>query len=439
MQRSPGVPLALLLAAALPAAAAPKATLVKAGRLLDVKGGRYLSEQGVLVEGQRIKAVGPLATIASQAPADAKVIDLSHATVLPGLIDCHAHLLSSMKGALAPGDNILLTVAGMSAASRALLGARNARETLEAGITSARVVGHSGVDGDAALRDAIEAGWVVGPRLQAATRKLTPPGGQAVSLRHELDGALGELEFLPLSGPDEGRRAVRLALASGADLIKVVMDAGPRSIAPDEIAAIVAEAHRSKLKVAAHATTLAGIRAAIAAGVDSIEHGDEAGEAELKDMAAKGIFLGATDWPAGLIHDVIVTPRHPPAEQLPLWQAEVDKWVAANVARMRAARAAGVRFVMASDMWFEHPGKTRGAAALQVLEGLQDEGVPAAEILRAATLDGALLMGWQDDVGTLEAGRYADLIAVEGDPLADVKELRKVRFVMKGGTPVREH
>ena len=418
-------------------AADPRVTLVKARRILDVRTGKYLEAHAVLVEGERIKEVGPVAIVQAHAAGGAAVIDLGSATLLPGLIDCHAHLLSSMQPRLRVGENILTTVAGMSASARALQGAANAREALEAGITTVRNVGHSGVDGDAALRDAIEDGLVPGPRMLAATRKLTPPGGQGVSLRHEVAKAILDLEYLPVSGVEEARRGVREALAAGADVIKVVMDDEPRVLTLEEAKAIVDEAHRSKVKVAAHATTAVGIQAAAEAGVDSIEHADAATDASLKAMHDKGIFLGATDWPVEMLHDVFVRGRDYTPEQSASVEDTIGKWVDGNGKRMERARNAGVRFVMASDMWFRYPGKDRGQATLLVLSGLQAEGVPPAEILKAATLNAAELLGWADRIGAVEAGKLADLVALDGDPLADVGELQKISFVMKGGAVVR--
>jgi len=415
----------------------PAQTVVKAARLLDVKGGRYVEGVALRIEGEKIAEVGPAATIAAHAGQDALVIDLGAATLLPGLVDCHAHLLANTKGRLRLGENMLAMVAGQSASARAYVGAQNAREALEAGITSVRNVGHSGYDGDAALRDAIDAGRVPGPRLQAATRKLTPPGGQAFSLRPELAREIVDLEFLPLSGPEEARRAVREALVAGADVIKVVMDVDARVLAADETKAIVEEAHRSGRKVAAHATSALGIQAAIDAGVDSIEHADEATPAMLRQMREKKIALGATDWSARMLRDLFVAPLSYSEQEKADFEKAIARWVDQSRARIARAREAGVPFVMASDMWMEYPGRTRGQASLLVLEGLQQEGVPPAEILRAATLSGAELMGWGDRVGSLEAGKLADVVAVAGDPLADVAVLQKVSFVMKGGTVVR--
>jgi imidazolonepropionase-like amidohydrolase len=419
------------------AAQSQAATVVRAARILDVRAGKVLTGQAVLVVGERIQEVGPAVAVEAHAPQDATRIDLGGATLLPGLIDCHAHLLSMVHGRMSNQENMLVQVAGMSPAARALLGASNARETLEAGITTVRNVGHSGIDGDAALRDAIERGWVSGPRILAATRKLTPPGGQAIALNPAVADAIIKEEFLPVSGPDEARRAVRQALADGADVIKVVVDDGPRVLATDEMKAIVDEAHRARRRVAAHATSAAGIDAAAQAGVDSIEHATEASDASLATMARKGIFLGATDWSKQMVEDVFVKPVVYTPQEIAGLEAQIDAWMAQTKDRMERARRAGVRVVMASDMWGEYPGKTRGQAAVEVLRGLQDEGVPPLDVVRAATVNAAELLGWSDRIGAIEAGKLADLLAVEGDPLQDVAALRRPVFVMKGGVVVR--
>src|SRR5215471_8131946 len=155
----------------------PMPKLIRAGRVLDVKNGSYALDQGILTDGERIKDIGSWSNVQRSAPVDIAMIDLSEATLLPGIIDCHAHLLiSGDLGRLDPVELVVTTLTQMSVSSRALLGARNARELLEAGITSARILGHSGIDGDVALRDAINAGWIPGPRLQVSARKITAAG-----------------------------------------------------------------------------------------------------------------------------------------------------------------------------------------------------------------------------------------------------------------------
>src|SRR5215813_1987155 len=248
--------LVALSASALAQNTPSKTVLIKAGRLLDVKAGVYLPNQGVLIAGDRIKEVGAFDAVKARAPQDAVIIDLSQSTLLPGLIDCHGHLLCSMEGRWFPGgEAIVMSITRIGPAKRALIGAANARSMLEAGFTTVRNVGHSGVNGDAALRDAINEGLIPGPRVQAACRKLTPIGGQVIELRSENSPAIIAEEFLTVGSVEEARRAVRQALADGADVIKVVVDVNNRILNSDEMRAIVEEAHRARIKVAAHATT----------------------------------------------------------------------------------------------------------------------------------------------------------------------------------------
>jgi imidazolonepropionase-like amidohydrolase len=415
----------------------PKPKLIKAGRILDVRTGKYLTGQGILVEDGKIKQVAAFADLQGHVPKDAVTIDLTEATVLPGLVDCHAHLLIAGL-AVDARKNILDAVAGMSASQRALLGARLAREDLESGFTTVRDVGHSGVDGDAALRDAIEAGWVQGPRILASCRKLTPPGGQAVRLNPAIAEKVIDLEFLPVGSPDEARRAVRENLFYGADFIKVVADDGSRFVTAEEMKAIVEEAHRSKMKVTVHATTETGIQTAIDAGVDSIEHGDAITDGMLKQMKDKGIFFDLTETLAGsrlrafVQKSVVLSPE---GEQGFTQYEELSNREAPL--RVQRVLKSGVKFAIGSDMWFDYPGKTRGQATAIMFASLRDLGMPPLDIIRAATSGAAELLGWQDRIGVLEAGKLADIVAVSSDPLQDITVLERVNFVMKGGVVVK--
>jgi imidazolonepropionase-like amidohydrolase len=412
-------------------------TFIKAGRLFDFRTGAYLTNQGVLVEGERIKEVGPLAAVQSHVSKDAVVVDLSKAIVLPGLIDSHAHLLTGTTP-IDPSSTILLNVAGISQSTRALLGALNAREDLEAGFTTVRVVGHSGIEGDAALRDAINQEWVPGPRILASCRKLTPTGGQAVRLNPELAEPIINQEFLQVGSADEARQAVRENILYGADFIKAVADADGRFLAPEEMKAIVDEAHRSGLKVAVHATTKLGIQTSIDAGVDSIEHGDEVTDEQLKTMHDKSIFFDITETLYGdryrkLLETAVVLS---PEDEESLAASEKQS-AQTDPARVQRIIKAGVKYAMGSDMWWEYPGKTRGQASALMFGALHDLGMSSADIIRAATVNAAELIGWQDRVGAIEVGKFADLIATSGDPLQDITELERVRFVMKDGQIVK--
>ena len=419
------------------APAAPKTKLLKAARLLDVRTGRYVTNAAILIENDKIKEAGPAAEVQAHVPKGATIIDLGAATLLPGLIDCHAHLLTAGTS-IFPQETILNAVAGMSPSARVLLGAHNAREDLESGFTTVRVVGHSGIDGDVALRDAINRGWLSGPRIQAAARKLAPPGGQALHLNPAVSDQIIDQEFLQVGSADEARKAVRENLLYGADLIKVVADADNRFITPEEMKAIVEEAHRAKVKVAVHATTVTGIQAAIDAGVDSIEHGDEITDEQLKAMHDKGIFFDLTQLLYGgrlrtMLEKRVVLP--PQLQQgLKGYEQMEAKRTPALVQRILKS---GVKLTVGSDMWFDYPGKTRGEATAIMFGALKDAGMPAADIIRAATVTAAESMGWQGRVGSIEAGKLADVIAVTGDPLVDVTELERVQFVMKNGEVVK--
>lgn len=414
-----------------------KVVLIKAGRIVDVRTGRLLADQAIIIEGERIKEVGPAATVVPHAPADARIIDLQRATLLPGLIDCHTHLLSSWDGRHDTNEAAVLGITQMSAAQRALMGAGFAREELEAGITTVRDLGLSGIDGDVALRNAINAGWVQGPRILASTRKITPPGGQLDS-KFTMAKELVAQEFAAVNGPEEARRAVREATYTGADVIKVVIDAGPRVLTLEEMRAIVDEAHRSKIKVAVHATTELGTKTAVEAGADSIEHGSEISDETLRLMKERGIFLVPTDYTPDTIRLIVNSSRRLSPEDTADLEGYLKGYAATVPQRLRRAMKIGVKIAAGSDMLFKVPGKTRGQASLLLYEALRDEGMTPAEIIRAATATAAELLGWQDRVGTIEATRFADIIAVEGDPLQDITELQRVRFVMKGGQVVRD-
>ncbi len=414
-----------------------KSILLKAGRMLDVRTGKYIPNPGVLVENDKIKEVGPLAQVQAHAPKDALVIDLGTATLLPGLIDCHAHLLTSGT-TIAPQETILNAAIGMTPTARVLLGAHNAREDLEGGFTTVRVLGHSGIDGDVSLRDAIDRGWLSGPRIQASARKLAPPGGQALRLNPAVADQIVDQEFLQVGSTDDAHRAVRENLLYGVNVIKVVADAGNRFITPEEMKAIVEEAHRGRVKVAVHATTVTGIQAAIDAGVDSIEHGDDITDEQLKTMRVKGIYFDMTWIHFGGRLRTMIEKRMtlPPSLQQGLKAYERTE-AKETPALMQRVLKSNVKFATGSDMWFDYPDKTRGQATAIMFGALKDLGMQPADVIRAATVNAAELLGWQDRIGTVEPGKLADIIAVAGDPLVDVTQLEHVQFVMKGGEVVK--
>jgi imidazolonepropionase-like amidohydrolase len=435
---------ALFPIAQLTAQSSAPLTLVKAGRLLDPRSGNVLSPAAVLIEGDKIKEVGSPSQMQGHAPAGVKTIDLGSATLLPGLIDGHTHLLIDIvrppdaevrrheNGTFAPG---LLLAIVESPTKRALMGAQMAREDLESGITTVRNLGHSGIDGDTELRDAIKAGRVVGPRILASGRKLITRGDYLWNLNPVLADAILDQEFLFIDGTDRAREAVRRNAFQNVDVIKVTAD---ENLTVPELAAVIEEARRRHLKVAVHAVDKTSIQTAIDAGADSIEHGNEVTDAQLKQMRDKGIFLDLTPTPYdGYLRKiteqiVVITPatRAGWASSARSIKEDYDQLVA------RVLKS-GVKVAAGSDMCWYAAGKTRGAASTAVFVNLRQAGMPALDVIRAITINSAEMLGWQDRIGSIESGKLADVVAVAGDPIADISELERVRFVMKDGQVVR--
>ena len=435
---------ALASAANLAAHPAAPVTVVKAGRLLDPRTGKVLAPAAVLIEGDMIKQVGSSSQV--RVPAGAKLIDLGVATLLPGLIDGHTHLfLDAMvlpeaeqdrhyNGLFAP--ELLLAIVE-SPTKRALMAAQAAREDLESGITTVRNLGHSGVDGDTELRDAINAGRIPGPRILASGRKLVARGSGYV---HDLNPALAETilqqEFLLLDGgADQARQAVRQNAFQSVDVIKVTVE---ENLTVGELTAVVEEAHRQHLRVATHAVETASIQTAIDAGADSIEHGNEATDEQLRQMRDKGIFfdLTPTFYDGGylkLAEPVIAISPAAHAERVSSAARSKQRY---DQLIQRVLKS-GVKFAMGADMCWFYPGKTRGEASVATFVNLHQAGVPTLDVVRAVTSNAAEMLGWDDRIGTIEPGKFADLVAVAGDPIADSGELARVRFVMKGGQIVR--
>jgi imidazolonepropionase-like amidohydrolase len=443
--------------------------LIKAGRLLDPRSGNVLSPAVVLIENDKIKEVGPPPQVQTHVSGYVKTIDLGAATLLPGLIDSHTHLLVDQiapaeverarhyNGGFAP--DLLLAIVE-SPSKRVLLGAQAAREDLESGITTVRNLGHSGIDGDTELRDAINAGRTIGPRILASGRKLITRGDYLQSLNPALADAILEQEFLLIDGADRAREAVRKNEFQNVDVIKVTAD---ENLTVPELAAAVQEAHRAHLKIAVHAVDKTSIQTAIDAGADSIEHGNEATDAQLKQMRDKGIFFDFTPTAYGdfftkifdgtiamsfnlrperrgsddrtrqryndLAQQLLKGANFPDASD----EREDRKYDSLVQQVMKS----GVKFAAGSDMCWFYPGKTRGQASVSRFPTLHQAGMPSLDVIRAITTNAAEMLGWQDRVGAVEAGKFADLIAVAGDPIADITEIERVRFVMKGGQVIR--
>jgi imidazolonepropionase-like amidohydrolase len=456
----------IFAATQLAAQSPPPTILVKTGRLFDPRTGNVLAPAAVLIEDNKIKEVGSLSKV--QAPSGAKIIDLGKATLLPGLIDSHTHLLVDpvtpaeaerarhYNGSFLPG---LLLAIVESPGKRVLMGAQLAREDLESGITTVRNLGHSGIDGDTELRDAINAGRVPGPRILASGRKLITRGDYIANLNPALADAILEQEFLLIDGTDRARQAVRKNEFQNVDLIKVAAD---ENLTVPELAAVVEEAHRKHLKVAVHAVDKTSIQTAIDAGADSIEHGNEVTDEQLKQMRDKGVFFDFTptsygDFFTKVVQGIMAESLTMRAERLKADERNRQRYsdLAQEILKsefvhgfqasdnqqydslVQRVLKSGVKFAAGSDMCWYFPGKTRGQASVSRFPVLHQAGMTSLDVLRAITTNAAEMLGWQDRIGSIEPGKFADLVAVSGDPLADITELERVRFVMKDGNVIK--
>lgn len=418
---------ALLIAAGLPAVVqaqpAPQPTvLVRAGDLFDSEAGRMVGARDILIRGMRVVEVGADLT----APEDATVIDLRGCSVIPGLIDGHTHLLLEQGF----GEGLSAVAARDQGVNgdvvRSLAGAGRAREYLEAGFTSVRDLGNSGLFLDLMLEQGIRAGSVPGPRIYGSGPGLSPAGGQLepqpTDPHHLVAG-----EYRVVNGVDDARAAVRDAIARGAEVIKIYAEATPQRtrLSVEEMAAIVAEARRHHVPVAAHATSDESVREAVEAGVTSVEHAYEVSDDTLRLMAARGVWLVPTD--VSLERALEITsawPRRPSRE-------EIEQHLGTNRDRLARARRLGVRIAMGSDAYGPNPAG-RGAAARGTLDAYVESGLSPAEALQTATWEAGRMLG-DDGLGVLRPRAWADLVAVEGDPTQALTPLRTPRLVMKAG------
>ena len=412
-------------------AQSPQLTALKAARLVDGKSSTVLNNAVLIVESNKIKSVGANLPI----PAGAKVIDLGDATLLPGLIDVHTHLLSEMDGTNLTLQDVemLRIVASQSTAERALLGAKLAREVLESGITTVRDLGNSGVNGDVALRNAIDRGWLSGPRMIVSTRALAAQGGQFGHLTPEAQPII-EQEYVVIHGAESARQAVRQALYDGASCVKVIVNGSPADVTLDELKAIVEEAHAYNRKVAAHAIGNRATRTAADAGVDSIEHAYTVPDDVLKTMAEKHIYLVPTDGILQTYVDMTIGARQATADERSKLEALYRPFVERSRERLLRAIKFGVPIAAGSDMYLSMPHMNRGQASLLLYDAFAAAGMTPVQIIQAATSNAADLLGIADTVGILEPGKFADIIAVPGDASHSVSALQHATFVMHSGS-----
>jgi imidazolonepropionase-like amidohydrolase len=416
----------LLVLAAMARGADPPESFVKAGKLLDVRTGKMLSNQVIVIRGDRVERVAPGDQV--QIPAGAAVTDLGRATVLPGLIDCHTHIMLTDTDD-SHYDEILLK---QSWQYRTILATLNVKKDLEAGFTAMRDVETEGsMYSDVDVRNAINEGLIPGPRLKVATRGMSSTGGYGLEgYSPEVDVPRG-VEIV--DGPVQARKAVREQVDYGADLIKIygtdryyfTPDGKEVSIPTftlEEVQAIVDEAHAKQVKVACHAYDGPGLHHCIDGGVDSIEHGIGLDDDAIRKMVAKGIYLVPTLYVySGALEKSDLEKSGGKTSRLKLHEASFKR-----------ALAAGVKIAFGTDAGpFPH-----GTQAIE-FEWMTRYGMSNLAAIQAATTNGADLIGWADQVGAIEPGHFADMIAVAGNPLDDIKQLENVKFVMKGGAVVR--
>ncbi len=402
----------------------PRRVAVEAARLVDVAEGRVLEHPVVLIEGERITAVGAGLSV----PAGFEVIDLGGATLLPGLIDCHTHITMEYSA------STRLQRVEESDADAAIQGVAHAQRTLAAGFTTIRDVGNTG-DCAFALRDGVAAGLVAGPRILAAGESISPTGGHSdhtLGYRDELFGLPGAREGIA-DGPAACRQAVRAQVKRGADLIKLTATGGVLSATAagteqqffdDELTAIVETAHLLGRKVAAHAHGTRGINAALRAGVDSIEHGTFLDEQSISLFRQTGAFLVPT-----LLAGKTVAERAGIEGYFPPPVAEKARAVGPAITEaFAAALRGGVRIAFGTDSGVSEHGRNAEEFLLMVASGMGE-----ADAIVSATVNAAELLGLEREIGSIEPGKAADLIAVPGDPLRDIAALTRVSFVMRGG------
>lgn len=390
-------------------------TAIKAGKLVMPETGTTLTNQIILVEGSRIKAVGGDVQI----PAGAKVIDLSKSTVLPGLFACHEHMAFLIRRQGPERGSLFFYDLTHTNAERAIHGVVNARDMLTSGFTTIRDVGNDANYVATDLRRAIDQGLIPGPTIINSGRIIAPFGGQYFLNPERRE--LGAPEYFFADTRDEMRKAIRENIHFGARVIKIVVDDQRYIYSADDIRFMVAEAAAAGVKLAAHCVTEAGARNAAEAGVTSIEHGFEMSDEVLAIAKKNNVVLVGTDFTekAWLAYEM-------PAE---LAKRFHDR----SVDRLKRAYKIGVTLAFGSDLIFWASDETRGTWTISQIDSFVEAGIPPRAILLALTTNAAQLLGVEKARGTIKPGLFADIVATPENPLDNINTLKQVSFVMKNG------